>query len=272
MFDEARNPPPANAVDRFIRRFRFASHFIALIILYLVGATAFGMALAPALWLLGRWLPWSLTFESLLRWPLLGIGIGLAFFIFGFSLLLVVPIYNILLPTRMKPFKGGYFTLAALPWYVHNALFYLVRFTFLQYVTFTPFGTWFLRAMGMKIGRRVHIVTDFISDPQMITLEDDVVVGGSAHLFAHYGGGGHLVIAPVVIGRGATIGLNATVMGDVRIGPRATILPHSVLLPGSRVGEGETWGGVPARRITREEMEAFKKGIRAVESDMRNDR
>jgi serine acetyltransferase len=54
------------------------------------------------------------------------------------------------------------------------------------------------------------------------------------------------------------MGQKATVMGDVEIGADATILPHSVLLPGSRVGEGETWGGVPARPIAHDEMEQFK--------------
>jgi hydrogenase maturation protease len=34
------------------------------------------------------------------------------------------------------------------------------------------------------------------------------------------------------------------------------------LLPGSRVGEGETWGGTPARPIPREEMEGIKASIR----------
>ena len=62
-------------------------------------------------------------------------------------------------------------------------------------------------------------------------------------------------MAPVVIGARATLGLAVTVMGDVEVGAEATVLPNSVLLPGSRVGPGETWGGVPARRITREEME-----------------
>ena len=91
-----------------------------------------------------------------------------------------------------------------------------------------------------------------------------MVIGGSAHLFAHYGGGGHLNIAPIVIEARATIGQEATVMGDVHVGAGATVLPHSVLLPGSRVGAGETWGGVPARRITREEMEHFKQGIHGI--------
>jgi acetyltransferase-like isoleucine patch superfamily enzyme len=166
------------------------------------------------------------------------------------------------LPTRIERFKGGYYTFAALPWYVHNALFYLVRFTFLPFVTFTPFGIWFLRAMRMKIGRRPFINTEYISDPQLLTLGDDVALGGSVRIFAHYGGGGHLVIEPVLIGDGATIGLGATIMGDVKVGARATVLPHSVLLPGSRVGPEETWGGVPARHIPREEMDRIKEGIR----------
>ena len=63
---------------------------------------------------------------------------GSALFLAGFALLVVVPIYNLLLPTRLRHFDGGYFTVAAVPWYLHNALFYLVRFTFLPFVTMTP--------------------------------------------------------------------------------------------------------------------------------------
>lgn len=95
------NPPATGAVDRFIRRFSVISHLIAVLTLYTVAAT----------------------------------GVGVAFFIAGFALLLVVPIYNFLLPTRVKPFKGGYFSIASVPWAVHNALFYLVRYTFLPYRT-----------------------------------------------------------------------------------------------------------------------------------------
>jgi acetyltransferase-like isoleucine patch superfamily enzyme len=131
-------------------------------------------------------------------------------------------------------------------------------------VTLTPFGTWFLKAMGMKIGRHAFVNTEYISDPQLITLGDDAALGGSVRIFAHYGGGGNFVIAPVTIGPRATIGLGATVMGDVLVGEGATVLPHSVLLPGSRVGPGETWGGVPARRIERDEMARHREEIRGM--------
>jgi serine acetyltransferase len=53
-------------------------------------------------------------------------------------------------------------------------------------------------------------------------------------------------------------------MGDVEVGDGATILPHSVLLPGTRVPPGETWGGVPAKRITREEMDEIKRHIKGL--------
>jgi hypothetical protein len=33
------------------------------------------------------------------------------------------------------------------------------------------------------------------------------------------------------------------------------------VLPGSRVPAGEMWGGIPARRITREEMDSIKRDI-----------
>ena len=253
------NLPETGSIDRFIRRFNTATHMIVILSLYALAATAYGLALVPALWFLDAW---HGLWTSLADWPLrilTGIGYALAFFIAGLALMVVVPIYNLLLPTRVHPFKGGYFSIRSVPWALHNALFYLVRYTFLPFATLTPFSPWFLRAMGMKLGRRAFINTEFISDPRLITLEDDVVIGGSVHLFAHFGGGGHLVVAPVVIGARTTIGQKATVMGDVVIGPDATILPHSVLLPGTRVGAGEIWGGVPARRISREEMDRMRQ-------------
>jgi acetyltransferase-like isoleucine patch superfamily enzyme len=259
---DSRVPPPRNAADRLIRTFRFPAYLLSVLTLYGLGCLALGLALAPAAWVFYRLGSFGLSLSNWLRWPVVGLTAALSFFVFGFTLLIVVPILNKVLPTRIRPYKGGYFMLASVPWFVHNGLFYIVRFTFLPFVTMTPFGLWFLKGMGMKVGKRAFINTEHISDPRLITLGDDVALGGSVRIFAHYGGGGNLVIAPVVIGDRCTVGLAATIMGDVVIGSGATILPHSVLLPGSRVGEGETWGGVPARPIPREEMDQLKEVIR----------
>jgi len=266
--DQSKNPPPMNWLDRILRRFSRVAYGGAVLLLYVLASTALGLALAPALWFWSRLHALALHLPGPLHWFVAGFALALCFFIFGLTLLVVIPAYNLVLPTRVRPFKGGYYTLHALPWFLHNGLFYLVRFTFLPFVTLTPFGVWFLKAMGMKIGRHAFINTEYISDPQLISIGDDAALGGSVRIFAHYGGGGNLVIAPVRVGHRATLGLACCVMGDVVIGDDATILPESVLLPGSRVGNGETWGGVPARRIEREEMERIKIEIRGMSEAM----
>lgn len=102
----------------------------------------------------------------------------------------------------------------------------------------------------MTIGRGTTINSTCISDPAMIELGDQVTIGGSATIVAHYGQGGYLVLAPTKIGNGATIGLRATIMGGVDIGANAKILPNSVVLPKSVIPSNETWGGVPAQKIS----------------------
>jgi acetyltransferase-like isoleucine patch superfamily enzyme len=260
--DSPKNPPPRSSLDRLLRSSARLSYHIFVVVVVAIAALAMGCAIAPALGF------WSVASALCAPLPLipryLGLGLALsgAFFVFGFALLLVIPVFNFVLPTRVKPFKGGYYTIHAVPWALHNALFYLARYTFLRFVTLTPSGIWFLKAMGMKIGRHAFVNTELISDPRLITLGDDVTLGGSVRIFAHYGGGGNLVIAPVVIGDRATVGIGATIMGDVHVGKGAIILAHTALLPGSRVGDGEVWGGVPGRPIPREEMERIKAAIR----------
>jgi len=262
FLNSPKNPPARNALDRAVRRFGRISYHVFVALVVAIAASALGIALAPALWVWHAANAWGASLPTISRFLVSGLGLSAAFFVFGFSLLIVVPVYNFVLPTRVKPFKGGYYTVHAVPWATHNVLFYLVRFTFLPFVTLTPLGIWFLKAMGMTIGRHAFVNTELISDPRLITLGDNVTLGGSVRIFAHYGGGGNLVIAPVVIEDRATVGIGVTIMGDVRIGRGAVILAHSALLPGSRVGEGETWGGVPARPIPREQMDELKASIR----------
>lgn len=261
FFQESKNPAQRGLLDRLIRRFGTPAWTAAMALMYGVGLSAYGVALVPALAILERWgLPvWHTA--AWWRLPAFAGVVMLSAFAWGFTLLVVVPLYNWVLPTRLHAFKGGYFTIASLPWFIHNSLFYLVRYTILPFVTLTPVGPLFLQAMGMKIGKRVRIGTEYFSDVNLITLGDDVAIGGSATIFCHVAGGGHLIIAPVVIGARAQIGLRATIMGDVHVGEDAVILAHSVLLPGTRVGPGERWGGVPARQISKDEWSEYARTV-----------
>src|SRR5512133_4131435 len=166
--DQSKNPPPANWLDRLLRRFSRIAYGLAVLLMYTLASSALGLALAPALWVWPLLHQWSTGLPGPLPWILSGFGLALCFFLFGLALLVVIPLYNWVLPTRVRPFKGGYYTIHALPWFLHNGLFYLVRFTFLPSVTLTAFGVCFLKGMGMKIGRHACINTEYISDPHLI--------------------------------------------------------------------------------------------------------
>jgi hypothetical protein len=225
-------------VETALRKFRMVSYMIALIPLYIIAIIAMGVSATPAVYFF-KWISDLYTGQQdLLYYFIISCGLITSYFIYGFSLILVIPLFNFLMPFRLKPFRGNYYSLETVPWYFHNAFTYVVRYTFLEFITPTPLCILFYRLMGMKIGKNAHINTTNISDPRMIEIGDNVTIGGSAHLIAHYAAKGFLIVAPVKIMAGATVGLKATVMGDVEIGEDAVIAPHEVVLPKSRIPAG----------------------------------
>jgi hypothetical protein len=228
----------AGALESALRRFRIVSYIIALIPLYLIGILAMGISATPGLLFFTFILERAPELPLVLYYIAVSSALITSYFIYGITLIFVIPLFNLLMPFRLKPFRGGYYSLTSVPWYFHNAFTYIVRYTFLEFVTPTPINVLFYRMMGMKIGKGVHINTTNISDPCLIEIEDKVTIGGSVHLIAHYASKGFLIVHPVKIRKGATIGLKATIMGDVEIGEGAVIAPHEVILPKSRIPAG----------------------------------
>jgi len=238
----------ARAYELGLRRFRHLA--MALTLLSLLGLVAglLGLSIVPGIYVVAGAFRWAESFPEFTGHLIRGTSIVLGFLACGFTALAVVPMGNLLVRPLLKPFRGPAYSTEVFGWYVHNVLTYSLRYTFLEWVTPTPFNQFFYRRMGMKIGKRVELNTTNISDPAFFTLEDGVTIGGSATLLAHYAMGGYLIIAPVVIRKGATIGLRAVVMGGVEIGEGAKVLPNSVVMPKTVIPAGETWAGVPARR------------------------
>ena len=97
--DQSKNPPPKHGLDRALRRFARASYFGCVLLIYLVASTAMGVAVAPALWSFQHLSSWCLKLPGPLYWFGLASSCALCFFIAGLTLLVVVPIYNWILPT-----------------------------------------------------------------------------------------------------------------------------------------------------------------------------
>lgn len=217
--------------------------FLALAILTMGLAAGVGAAVFQALH------PFVDAATSWLRYPLIGLLLALAYFAYGLAILVIAPAINFLLGGRLSPYRGSAVTLAALRWYVHCTMTLVVRYSFLEFVTPSPFSQMYYRLMGMRIGREVTLNSTAIADPSLIAIGDRATIGGSANILAHYAQGGYLVIAPVKIGAGATIGMRAIIMGGVEVGEKAKVLANSFVLPNTKIPAGESWAGIPAQRI-----------------------
>lgn len=220
-------------IERTFRRYLKICFSAFYLIISFVCMIPMGLSFYPAL-LLGtaiyNYFHSSTYFAKILAYSM---SIPLLFFIYGLTLITVTPLMNwaLQLNKRVKKFKGSNYSTESISWFLHNGLTYIVRYTFLEFVTPSPFNIFFYRAMGMKIGENVIINTTNISDPCLITLEDNVTVGGGAYLLAHYSIKGKLYISPLIVRKGATLGLKSTVFGNNDIPENFLVRPHEVVLP-----------------------------------------
>lgn len=235
--------------ESLMRRFKIVFHLVLMLPIYFVACAVLAASLTPAIYFFQVVQNLASTQSHLIQNLSLAFSLAAGYFIYGFSLVFVAPAVNFAFRAKLSEWRGPYYSVESLKWFIHNGLTYLVRFTFLEFVTPSPLSLLFYRMMGMKMGTGVVINTTWISDPSLIELGDKVTLGGSVTIVAHYGQGGLLVVAPVHIGNSCTIGLKSTVMGGAIIGDGAKLLPHSVVLPKTVIPPGETWGGVPAVKI-----------------------
>ena len=228
-------PGWSGVVESVFRKFRNVAFFLIMAPIAFLYVFCVGVSLIPGVTLF-RYVS-EATAQSSALWQNVGMAmsIGAGFFLYGLSVLFVVPLVNKLLPLKVKPHRATWYSLSVVPWYYHNALTYLVRYTFLEFVTPTPLNKLFYQMMGMKIGQGTIINSTNISDPCLIEIGDFVTIGGSATLVAHYGMKGFLIIDRLVIEDKATIGLKATVFGDVVVGKGAMVMPNAVVMHKTRI-------------------------------------
>ncbi|HEX5183212.1 MAG TPA: amino acid adenylation domain-containing protein [Allosphingosinicella sp.] len=106
-----------------------------------------------------------------------------------------------------------------------------------------------LRALGAKVGRRVHIhrgVNLGRGGWDLLDIGDDASIGQDAQLGLVELDRGDIVIGPVTIGAGAALRVRAAVQGHCRLGAGSVLAALSVLDSGASIPDGERWDGVPA--------------------------
>ena len=106
---------------------------------------------------------------------------------------------------------------------------------------------WYLRAMGMRIGRGVVLGPGFaqVVDPDMLTIDDGATVHAmfQAHTFEDR----VLKIDHVRIRAGATLANGTVVLYGADIGERTHVAPHSVVMKQETLLSDKSYEGAPTR-------------------------
>lgn len=157
-------------------------------------------------------------------------------------------------PLREGPIPKG--SRAEFTYHVY-LLFYLMLFQPLTRSLFVPVPLMRLLyvALGARLGKDAYSA-GVILDPPLTEIGKGSIVGHDAVLFAHAVEGEELSLARICIGERVTIGAKAVIMPDVRIEDDAIVAVCAVVTKGTRIGAGELWAGIPARKVERKERAA----------------
>lgn len=228
--------------ENIFRKFQTLGYVLFLVPIGMVYIICLATAFTPG-FMLFDWVGQQVAGDPLwMKAFAYGLSLAMGFIAFILTLIFVVPLMNLPCLPFVKKYRGAWFSVESIPWFYHNALTYLVRYTILDFITPSPLNILFFRMMGMKIGKGTMINTSNVSDPCLIVLDDYVTIGGSAFILAHYGMKGFLIIDKLHIKRGAIVGLGAKVLGGVTIGEKATVLPNTAVLPKTVIKDGEKFG------------------------------
>jgi non-ribosomal peptide synthetase-like protein len=118
-------------------------------------------------------------------------------------------------------------------------------------LTGTPLLIWYLRALGVRIGRNVSIDSLDLQVPELLSIESGASIGTAVHIENARIEHGEIVLGPVHLGADAVIDSFAVIESDTVVGAGARLGGLSALAAGRQVPPGEIWEGAPAARVER---------------------
>lgn len=173
------------------------------------------------------------------------------FFLYGFAIIF----YRIFL--HFYPLKEGFIEENSKDEFYHNIyiLFFLVFFRTLITSSIIPVPATRLLylALGAKLGDNTYCAGTIL-DPPLTIIGSDTIIGHDAVFYSHAIEGKFLSNQTINIGNNVTIGAHSIIMSGVTINDNAIIAAGAVVRKNSIIGDGESWGGVPAKRIKKNSL------------------
>ena len=227
----------------------------ALVSLFVVESVIFGVSALPAVVFWSWHFNWQIPY-SWLRIVVLSMSFIPTYFVFACGLMILSALSMRLLGWRTP--ASAELEIAQLEWPLLNWARYsvatqLVRIFAGTFFRSTPIWAAYMRLNGARLGRRVFVNSLEIGDHCLLDFGDDVVIGAGVHLSGHTVERGLVKTAPVRLERGVMVGVNANVEIGVEAGPGCQIGAYAAVPKFAKLEAGETYVGIPARKLTRDQ-------------------
>jgi non-ribosomal peptide synthetase-like protein len=116
----------------------------------------------------------------------------------------------------------------------------------LEHLQGTPFLPWILRLLGVKLGKGICMHTTDITEFDCVKVGDFCTINALSALQTHLYEDRVMKVGRVELGRGVTVGANATVLYDTHIGDYAQLRPLTIVMKGESIPAHSEWEGAPA--------------------------
>ncbi|KAB8064629.1 Pls/PosA family non-ribosomal peptide synthetase [Janthinobacterium violaceinigrum] len=110
-------------------------------------------------------------------------------------------------------------------------------------------NSWWLRALGAKVGKEVVIGSMTLRAPDLLAIGDNVSVGNAVNFENARVERGRLLLGQILIGDDACISSYAILEGNTQVGAFGHLEGQSALADGAAVPAGRVYTGSPARDI-----------------------
>lgn len=223
----------------------------AFLTLFVVESLVFGLSVLPA----ALFWEWHFSWDLHLQWlrvVVLAMSFVPAYALFAISLM-VLSAWACRITGWRTP-DNAELRIADIEWPLLDWARYMVSTHLVRVfagVLFRSTGLWtmFHRLNGGRIGHHVYINSISITDHNLLTFGDRVVIGSDVHLSGHTVEAGVLKTAAVRLGDDVTIGIGSVIGIGAEVGSGAQIGALSVVPKHRKIEPGSVYVGGSVKRI-----------------------
>lgn len=218
---------------------------ILTVLVYAVYAAVIAASVFPSVWLLAATLPRVLAPFGRGVAALSAAAAGAAgksalllagaFYLHVFWGALVQSTLVRLLSLGIRPGRYPAVSVTTLRWLIYSGIYSLSLRLILPFVPVTFVINMYFRIVGCRMGTGVKLNSYMLNDAYLLTLGDDVIVGGDTDISCHLFENDHLTLRPITIGRGTLIGAHSYISPGVTIGEHCVVGLYSYIRSGRTI-------------------------------------